>query len=246
MLFILTEKRDRMIRIALVDDDASHVDELRAYLKQYESERGVSLEVTDFPDGDEFLALYQTPFDIVLMDIQMQFLDGMTTAERLRKIDPAVILIFITNMPQYAIRGYAVDALDYVLKPVSYFAFAQRLDRALQKLGTQKKRYVTLQVRGGIQKLELKQIYYVESQKHDLLFHTESGLYTTRGTMKSAEDQLGDYAFFRCNKCYLVNLDHVDSIRDNEAIVHGTPLLISRGRRADFMTALAGHVGGTL
>jgi DNA-binding LytR/AlgR family response regulator len=234
------------MRIAIVDDDSQHVALLRSYLHRYEEERGVSFELTDFPDGDEFLAHYQTPYDIVLMDVQMQFLDGMTTAERLRKIDPTVILIFITNMPQYAIRGYAVDALDYMLKPVSYFAFAQRLDRACQKLGSREKHYITLQVRGGMQKLELGQIYYVESQKHDLLFHTSSGLYATRGTMKSAEELLFDHSFFRCNKCYLVNLDYVDSIRENEAIVNGVPLVISRGRRTDFMTALTTHVGRTL
>lgn len=232
-----------MVRIVIVEDDEKQVAELRAYLRQYEAQRGIVFEVSDYPDGDEFLAQYQTTADIVLMDIQMQFMDGITAAERLRKIDPTVIIIFITNMPQYAIRGYAVDALDYVLKPVSYFAFAQRMDRALLRLDAREKHYITLQIRGGMQKLELKQIYYVESQKHDLLFHTSVGEFLTRGTMKSAENSLGEYGFFRSNKCYLVNLDYVDSIRENEAVVAGTPLVISRGRRNDFMTALARHVG---
>ena len=123
-----------MIRIALVDDELEQLEQFHQYLAQYQEERQVEVEAVDFPDGDEFLERYQTPFDIVLMDVQMRFLDGMTTAERLREMDPAVIIIFITNMPQYAIRGYAVDALDYVLKPLSYFAFAQRLDRARQRL----------------------------------------------------------------------------------------------------------------
>ncbi|MCD8125926.1 MAG: LytTR family DNA-binding domain-containing protein [Clostridiales bacterium] len=235
-----------MIRIALVDDELEQLEQFHQYLTQYAEERQLEVEAVDFPDGDEFLERYQTPFDIVLMDVQMRFLDGMTTAERLREIDPAVILIFITNMPQYAIRGYAVDALDYVLKPVSYFAFAQRLDRAIQRLGRRERHYITLQVRGGMQKLDVMQIYYVESQKHDLLFHTSGGVYTTRGTMKSAETLLADYPFFRCNKCYLVNLEHVDSIRENEAMVEGTPLVVSRGRRNDFMTALAAYVGGAM
>ncbi len=229
-----------------MDDELEQLEQFHQYLTQYAEERQVEIEAEDFPDRDEFLEHYQTPFDIVLMDVQMRFLDGMTTAERLREIDPAVILIFITNMPQYAIRGYAVDALDYVLKPVSYFAFAQRLDRAIQRLGRRERHYITLQVRGGVQKLDVMQIYYVESQKHDLLFHTSGEVYTIRGTMKSAETLLADYPFFRCNKCYLVNLEHVDSIRENEAMVEGTPLVVSRGRRNDFMTALAAYVGGAM
>lgn len=235
-----------MIRIALVDDEVEQLEQFHQYLAQYEEERQVEVEAVDFPDGDEFLEHYQTPFDIVLMDVQMRFLDGMTTAERLREMDPAIIIIFITNMPQYAIRGYAVDALDYVLKPMSYFAFAQRMDRAVQRLGKRERHYITLQVRGGVQKLDVMQIHYVESQKHDLLFHTSGGVYTTRGTMKSAEDLLADYPFYRCNKCYLVNLEHVDSIHENEAMVEGTPLVVSRGRRSDFMTALAAYVGSSM
>ncbi|MCD8143281.1 MAG: LytTR family DNA-binding domain-containing protein [Clostridiales bacterium] len=235
-----------MIRIALVDDEVEQLEQFHQYLAQYQEERQVEVEAVDFPDGDEFLERYQTPFDIVLMDVQMRFLDGMTTAERLREIDPAVIIIFITNMPQYAIRGYAVDALDYVLKPLSYFAFAQRLDRARQRLNKRERHYITLQVRGGVQKLDVMQIHYVESQKHDLLFHTSGEVYTTRGTMKSAETLLADYPFFRCNKCYLVNLEHVDSIRENEAMVEGTPLVVSRGCRNDFMTALAAYVGSAM
>lgn len=235
-----------MTRIVIVEDEEAQVQELQDYLRRYAQERETELEVTAYPDGDEFLAHYQTPADIVLMDIQMQFMDGVTAAERLRKIDPTVILIFITNMPQYAIRGYAVDALDYVLKPVPYFAFAQRLDRAIARLGRREKRYITIQVRGGMQKLDLRRIVYVESQKHDLVFHTKDGDYVTRGTMKSSEDLLAEHGFFRSNKCYLVNLDYVDAVQENEAIVDGAPLVISRGRRSDFMAALARHVGRNL
>ena len=71
---------------------------------------------------------YRAVYDIILMDIEMRFMDGMTAAEKIREHDSEVVIIFITNMPQYAIKGYRVDALDYVLKPVSYFAFSQRIN----------------------------------------------------------------------------------------------------------------------
>ena len=80
-----------------------------------------------FTDGDEIAGGYKSVYDIILMDVQMRFMDGMSAAEEIRKVDPEVVIIFITNMSQYAIRGYAVDALDYVLKPVSYFAWSESL-----------------------------------------------------------------------------------------------------------------------
>ncbi|WP_368735807.1 LytR/AlgR family response regulator transcription factor, partial [Thomasclavelia ramosa] len=92
----------------------------------------------------------------------MKFMDGMSAAEKIRKMDTEVVIIFITNMPQYAIQGYRVDALDYVLKPVSYFAFTQRIDRALTRLKKREKKYLTIAVKGGMMKLDLSEICYVE------------------------------------------------------------------------------------
>ena len=80
-------------------------------------------ELTTFEDGEEIVTDYRAAYDIILLDVQMRHMDGMAAAEAIRKADKDVILIFITNMAQFAIRGYAVDALDYVLKPVPYLPF---------------------------------------------------------------------------------------------------------------------------
>lgn len=120
-----------MIKIAIVEDEQLYAKQLHEYLRKYEKENGEAIEVTIYSDGDQIVEKYQSQYDIILMDIEMKFMDGMSAAEEIRKIDTEVVIIFITNMTQYAIRGYAVDALDYVLKPVSYFALSQRLNRAI-------------------------------------------------------------------------------------------------------------------
>lgn len=109
-------------------------------MRQYEKENGEAFDITIYSDGDQIVNKYRSQYDIILMDVEMKFMDGMSAAEEIRKVDTEVVIIFITNMAQYAIRGYAVDALDYVLKPVSYFAFSQRLNRAIGRMKKERQR----------------------------------------------------------------------------------------------------------
>lgn len=123
-----------MIRIAIVEDEALYAEKLIEFLHRYEREEGEVFEITVYADGDQIVEKYKSQFDMILMDIEMKLMDGMTAAEEIRKVDSEVVIMFITNMTQYAIRGYAVDALDYILKPVSYFAFSQRISRAISRM----------------------------------------------------------------------------------------------------------------
>lgn len=164
-----------MIRIAVAEDDLSWAHQLQTYVDQYARESGKSFEVSLFADGEDLLEQYHGQFDLVFLDVQMRFLDGMATAELIRRTDPEVIIIFITNMAQYAIRGYEVDALDYMLKPVGYTTFAQRLSRALSRMRRRERTYITVPIKGGAMKLAVEDITFVESQGHRLIYHTARG-----------------------------------------------------------------------
>ena len=99
-----------MINIAIVDDEPGYVEQLKQYFERYIDESGESIKLSFFSDGDGILHKYRSQYDIILMDVEMKFVDGMSAAEEIRKVDSEVVIIFITNMPQYAIRGYAVEA----------------------------------------------------------------------------------------------------------------------------------------
>lgn len=172
-----------MIRIAIVEDEADFARQMEDYAARYQRERGESLRVTVYTDGTELVERYNGDCDIIFMDVQMEYLDGMTAAELIRRSDPEVILIFVTNMPQYAIRGYAVGAMDYVLKPVTYFAFSQQLDKAIDIVHRREKRYLVISTAGETRKLDVSHIFYVESQGHALTFHTQEGDFVSTGTM---------------------------------------------------------------
>lgn len=232
-----------MIKIAIVEDEAAYAKQLQGFLQQYEKEMGESFQITIFSDGDEIVHKYKAEFDIILMDVEMKFMDGMSAAEEIRKVDTEVVIIFITNMAQYAIKGYSVDALDYVLKPVSYFAFSQRLARAISRMKKRETKIISVNVKGGTIRLDIANIYYIESRGHSLIFHTASGDYESIGTMKEVEDKLVSMNFFRGNKGYLINLAHVEGIQDGCAVVKEEQLLLSRARKKDFMEALTHYWG---
>lgn len=111
-----------MIRIAIVEDDRHDREALKKCLNRYEKENQVKFSVTEFQDGEDIVTDYTASYDLIILDIEMAFLNGMKAAEKIRELDTNVIIIFITNMPQYAIQGYKVNALDYILKPISYLS----------------------------------------------------------------------------------------------------------------------------
>lgn len=232
-----------MIRIAIVEDEDAYISQLTDYLAEYKKTTNEEFDITVYRDGDAIVAKYKAQFDIILMDIQMRFVDGMTAAEEIRKSDSEVVIIFITNMTQYAIRGYEVDALDYILKPVSYFAFSQKLSRAIARIKKRENKYVTLSIKGGILRLNVSDIYYIESAGHDLIYHTSSGDHIASGTMKSVEEEFQNMSFSRGNKCYLINLEHVEGIQDKCAVVRGDFLQLSRPRQNAFMQDLTKYWG---
>ena len=109
------EVRD-VIRIAIVEDEEAVREQLIGYVQRYTRQYGTVFDIKTFSDGVEILEDYRPVYDLVLLDVEMKHLDGMETARKIRELDPDVMLIFITNMAQYAIKGYAVGALDYYLE----------------------------------------------------------------------------------------------------------------------------------
>lgn len=231
------------MRIAIVEDDAGYVQELKEYLIRMEKELNRDIEVFSYSNGLTFLKDFKGQFDILLLDISMPYLDGMETARRVRETDREVLILFITNLAQYAIKGYEVDALDYIVKPVNYFTFSQRMMRAISRLSDREASYLAINQKSGVRKLDVRSIYYVESLNHNLTFHTREGDFTMFGSLKDMEERLEKHHFIRCNRGYLVSLRHVDRIEDGCAVVQGTPLLISRNRRNSFLEALAHYLG---
>ena len=233
-----------MYHIAIVEDELEVCEQLIEYLKNYEKENNMSFRVSVFSDGAEIVENYINEYDLILLDIQMPILDGMTTAEKIRERDEDVVLMFITNMTQYAIKGYSVGALDFTVKPITYYTFAMKLTRALKRVVKKETNTIVLKLADGIKTLEIKQIYYVEIQNRMLHYYTVEGEIVVRGTLQSAEEVLGSYPFVKCNHWYIVNLMHVIEVVKCIATVGPYQVEISRRNKTAFLKALMEYVGG--
>jgi DNA-binding LytR/AlgR family response regulator len=218
---------------------------LTDYITSYAAAHGEEFDLVPFSDGLDIAEEYTTPFDIIFMDIEMAHLNGMEAAKRIRAHDRNVIIIFITNVAEYAIQGYQVEAMDYVLKPISAFAFEQELHKAVQRVQERHSCYLHILREGSMVRLDSADITYIESgQGHQVLYHTTRETVVGRESMKNLEAKLAAQHFSRCNSCYLVNLAYVERVDNGIAVVAGNHLQISRLKKKNFMDDLARYIGG--
>lgn len=232
-----------MINVAIVDDDEIIYNQLNEYLLRFSNETGVLFNVSWYPDALDFLEGYKS-VDIVLMDVVMPHVNGITAAERLRKIDKDVALIFITNMVKYAIKGYSVNALDYVLKPINYARFSALLKKTIRVVGENTDVQISIKTTGGVTKLYASSIIYIGINDHLLVYNTETDRVLAWGSLKEAQKQLPD-TFVRCNHGTIVNLKHVETVDGNTIYLandRGT-LQISHNKRKEFMAQLSKYMG---
>ena len=233
------------MHVAIVEDSPDQQKLLYEYVQKYAEETGTQHTVDLFSEGEPLLEHYQPQYDIILLDIELPGISGMEVAHVIRRKDENVVLMFITNMAHYAVEGYSVGALDFVLKPVNYPSFALRYSRAVKRAGLRKSAQILLTMSDCIRRIETQQIYYVEVMNKMLHYHTQLGEFVLRGTMQGVESELAPYNFVRCNHWYLVNLRHVTELRRDTVVVGGTELEISRRNRKAFLTALTAYVGGS-
>lgn len=230
-----------MINVAIVEDDSDITAQLQAYLQKLSKERGVEFSVAAYGDALGFLDAYKSQFDIVLMDIELPNMNGMDAAMRVRAVDDDVILIFVTYMAQFAVRGYEVRAFDFIVKPLQYFPFSTKIYNAVKEAQHRCENSILVKTPDGIERLAVSKIKYIEVSGHTMQIHMTDRTVELRCSMTEMEEKLRPYHFLRSNVCYLLNPRFIDKISENQVIIGGTGLPISRPKKKDFLRELAAY-----
>ena len=230
-----------MVNIAILEDDAGDEASLEQSLQRYAQEQQELFSIRSFSDPAVFLQNSPSAFDLIFLDIDLPTMTGMELARQIRRQDSLVTLIFVTNLEKYAVSGYSVGAFDFVVKPINYYRFASMLRRALRSIAARQPREVVIQTSGGITRLNVTQLYYVEIRDHLLIYHTVGENLTAWGKMSDVEAQLAPVDFARCNTSHLVTLRFVDSVESSDVLVAGTRLPISQRRRKAFYSAVTSY-----
>lgn len=233
------------MNIAVVDDNLNDRKMILDYLSQFFNESGVDYTTSTFEDGVSFLKDYSFSYDFIIFDIDMPQMSGIDTAKELRKKDSNVTIMFVTNMPQYALEGYSVEAVDYVLKPLSYPDFRLKMKKATRYILRNSVKKVTINTtEEGLITVDSSDIYYVESKLHYIYYHTKKGIYKMRAKLTEVEDILRPYHFARSGGSFLINLAYLEKIDGNEIVIAGETLPLSRRMKASLMSAFTKYIGG--
>lgn len=233
-----------MYRVAIVDDEKEQSDLLTEYAARFSAETGIAVRTVVFNDSIDFVTDFKADFDIIFLDIKMPDMDGIDAARRLRAVDNNVPVIYVTNMAQYAIKGYEVSALDFVVKPINYFVFSQKLRRAIDFVDAHKGADLTLSYNDNYLRVRTDDVYYIEKDGNYIVFHTANGDFRTRGTMEQLALRMGRN-FSRNLRGCLCNLAHVSRIDKSNVYVNEYALPLSRVYRRQFIEDLASYRSGT-
>lgn len=232
------------MRIAIVEDNAETAHTLKGYVERYFTENGGEYQLTVFSDGADIIEDYKPRWDLIFMDIEMPLLDGMSTAARIRRVDSAVVLVFITNMAQYAIKGYEVDAMDFVLKPVKYPQFVLKLKKAQSIAAKRARRYLLLSREEEDIRVPTDDVTYIEVIGHRIYVHTVNEVFSLRGALADMEKELEGLPFARSSNSYLVNLAAVRSVKKDSLVLVDGEVPMSRSRKKEVLEALGAYMGG--
>ena len=217
------------LSIAVCDDAATDRDYLQALVRRWAAGREHTIQLALYPSAESFLFHYaeDKSVQILLLDIEMDKMDGVTMARTLRKDNDAVQIVFITGYSDYIADGYEVEALHYLMKPVDEAKLFAVLDRAAEKL-RKNERVLTLELSVETVRLPVYQIRCAEVQGNYVTIHTKAD-YTVKMTLSELEARLDDN-FFRLGRSALVNLGCVARVtRTAVTLNDGSILPLPRG-----------------
>lgn len=234
--------------IAICDDEPQFLEELHKYLEQYKKDEKREFSIIEFTDGYDFLQKFRTEqnIDVVILDVLMGSINGVNIAKEIRRIDENIKIIFLTSTFKYALEGYKVNAIRYILKPISYKKLNTELSYILELVEKENNEFIFEKTDAGFNKIYLKDIVYIETSGRNTLIHTLSQSIISYRSMKEHEKLLGR-EFFRCHMSYIVNMNYVKNVKQLDVfLLDGSLIPVSKYRRKAFIESLSDYLSKLL
>lgn len=230
-----------MLKIAIVDDDIGFQNQAKEYIVRYFQQETQQFSIQCYQDGVKFLSEFHCNFDIVIIDIMMPHLNGIEVARKIRLQDKNVLVMFITITPAFAIRGYEVAAVDYILKPLNYEGdFRFKFDRVVKKALAERKHTKELVLKdeeGRYIRLSVDSLIYIDKERDNVVFHTREKTFAHRAPIYKVREALEEtQSFAAVNSGCLANMAYIENIDGNNVEMrNGDVLALSRSKRKEFL-----------
>ena len=230
------------VKIAVCDDEKN----IRSYLVSLIRKQNIECSIMEYASADEYLADGRE-HDLIFLDIEMGGSDGMGLARHIRGMDAyrQPIIIFVTGYEKYVYDAFDVGAFQYLVKPVDEQKFAEVFSRAVGQIlseAEQRKKKLVIQYAGERKAIPLNDIYYMESQNHNIILFLKSGKLEYYGKIGDLEEELAGQ-FYRIHRGYLINLFHVEGYDRTEVrMANGDKLLLSRYKYDGFVQAYMDYI----
>ena len=228
-------------KIVICDDEQDQIDRIACGVSAWSAQNSYTCDVTTFTSAESFLFAYEDnkAYDVLLLDVEMKNITGIELAKRIRKDNNRAEIIFITSHFEFVGEGYEVDALHYLIKPISENKLMQVLNKAARKLSVRPPS-VIINCDGETVKLFEADILYIESFLHYIMIRTEDKEYRIKESLSAFEQKLSD-DFYRIHRSYLVSLKHITRISRTSVHIGKTQLPLSRGKYDDINRAFIEH-----
>lgn len=217
------------MRIAVCDDDKIIRNITIRLLQEYSKQRSIDFEIIAFASGEELLS-YSGELHIILMDIEMECMDGIATTGQLHDRNPNALVILVTSHVRRFKEGYKVNAYRFMTKPIHKDEFTEYLNDAISEVLGRKA--ITLRKEGVDVSINIKGILYIAAFQGYTEVWTAKNTYRSENSLVAWEELLDSKLFFRCHKKYMVNISQIDTLSGKIKLKNGDLIEVSRRKHA--------------
>jgi DNA-binding LytR/AlgR family response regulator len=200
------------MKIAVCDDVPADLQIITEYLLRYSEENLLDIQIEEFAGGEKLLSVFSSsPFKIIFIDIYLDGISGVETAYKIREADKDCAIIFITSSVDHRADGFEVGAIHYLVKPITYKATAEAMERCRHHFVSEAKYFCITSGRQVI-RIKMKDVLYAEVFGKAVIIHTIDGTYKTYKSLSAIAGLLQEGHFLQCHRFYLVNMQHISGV----------------------------------